>query len=281
MATQVEPTATGLVNQNAGRVAKQSPADVLREKLSPLIPMMTKITGDKTYGERALQLLVLCANGNPDLHKCTQASLAASLMKVAQWGLDIGETAYVVPFNVKVSKRGEADEWEKRAQAVPAYTGLMLLAKDSGSVREFLPPRIVYQNDEFSRSYGTDEHLHHVPVNSAKRGPMIGAYVVAVKSMNVRTFVYMELAEIEAIRKNSKQWGPDKVKECPEWYALKTVIRHFTNKLPKKGRKLLDALAADPDVPDGEYEMVHEPGTLASGNVRALGAGDTDEDIAA
>lgn len=261
--TAPETTAVATTN---GAEKKLNPADKLREKLSRLVPMMTEITGDKQYGQRALHLLILCANGNPDLHLCTEASLAASMLKVAQWGLDIGETAHIVPFNVNTAPKGQPKKWEKRAQAIPDYRGLMQLATDrfTGSVREFLPPRVVRAGDDFEYSYGLEETLHHIPAEAAKRGAITGAYVVAVKSMNVRTFAYMSITEIEAIRARSKSWGPDTVADCPEWYALKTVVRNFCSKLPKKGRKLMEAMAEDPEIPDADYSEVERQ--------RAIGA---------
>ena len=43
----------------------------------------------------------------------------------------------------------------------------------------------------------------------------------------------LTLAEVEETRKKSRSWGPDKVRDCPEWYGCKTATRRLLKLLPK------------------------------------------------
>ena len=58
------------------------------------------------------------------------------------------------------------------------------------------------------------------------------------------------VADIERIRAKSRSWGPKQIRDCPPWYAKKTVVRDWLNRQPKVGA-LAEALAHD-DVPEGE-----------------------------
>ena len=58
---------------------------------------------------------------NPELLECTAISLVMAVSTIVKWDLEIGQTAYLVPFNTKVSK--SPDRWEKRAKALRDWKG--------------------------------------------------------------------------------------------------------------------------------------------------------------
>jgi recombination protein RecT len=58
--------------------------------------------------ERLFKTLLVAANRNPDILKCTQASVLETINRAAELGLDLSGTlgeAYPVPFNNKVKTR--------------------------------------------------------------------------------------------------------------------------------------------------------------------------------
>src|SRR6185312_8833448 len=66
-----------------------------QERVVPLLKQ-----GDTDYA-RVAAAVRLYAQMHPEILGCTPASIQAAIIKVAQWGLEIGETAHLVPYNTK------------------------------------------------------------------------------------------------------------------------------------------------------------------------------------
>ena len=160
--------------------------------------------------------------GPSPLEKCSPMSVLLAVAKITQWGLEVGETAHLVPFGTECTP-------------VADYKGLVQLVMATGLVRG-VQARCVHQHEPFRMRLGTSIDLQHEPMWSVKdRGPMVGAYAIFDLRGNALPLVkYMGFDEIEAHRqKHSKQWknGP-----LPEWYAEKTCIRMGAKLLPKDPR---------------------------------------------
>jgi recombinational DNA repair protein RecT len=85
--------------------------------------------------------------------------------------------------------------------------------------------------------------LRHVPAPASRRGPITHAWIRIVRRYGSVSFHVMPIEDIEAIRRQySRQWSPDKVKDCPPWYAIKTCIRDYLARQPKMSERLQDAL---------------------------------------
>lgn len=204
--------------------------DPVREKIAPMLPP------DVEY-ERVVAAAGLAARQNPDLLKCTPASLVDSVVRILQWGLEIGVTAHLVPFNVNVGTK-QQPKWEKHAQPVADYKGLAELMIASGAVRH-VEARVVHARDHFEYEYGLNARLEHRPA-TGDRGAITAAYVVLRLPFGRDAFEVMTVDEIEAIRNQySKQW---KTGVLPSWYAKKTVVRQASKLVPKNPR-LRKALA--------------------------------------
>lgn len=204
--------------------------------------------------ERVAAALRLEAMKNPQIAECTPASLIQSIGRITQWGLEIGVTAYLVPF--KDRKKGITE-----AVAVMGYTGMAELMVASGAIRH-VEARCVYEHDEFQYEQGLNPQLRHVPDgNPATRGALVGAYcILRIRGGDV--FEFMSIEDIEAIRAQySRQWGPDKVRTCPPWYAKKTVVRAAAKLAPKNPR-LARALAVMEE--DLALEAGKEDGPVAT-----------------
>lgn len=210
--------------------------------------------------ERILAATLTAAVDMPQLFDCDPKTVGLALMKVARLGLDIGEGIYLVP--VKDNRKGIL-----RCEAWPSYQGLKALAYRERVCR-LMQEYVVYEGDELEYHFGLGATLCHTPGPESKRGPLTHAYSIIRLVGGIETFHLMPAADIEAIRAQSRQWGPNRLKECPPWYAMKTVVRNWLNKQPKAG-VLAEALKSDDteepstydpetgevfDVPEGEFE---------------------------
>lgn len=172
---------------------------------------------------------------NNDIGKCTPQSIAMAVGTAVQTGLRIGKTIHLVPVNTKVSKKGEPDRYEQRLQAWTDYKGDIELVVRSGAARH-VDAAVVYRGDAFEYELGDTPFVKHRPeIDATKRGPMIAAYSIAYLNGfgTLKKITVMPLADIEKVRKGSKQWSPEKVPQCPDWYAMKTAIHRNCKTLPK------------------------------------------------
>lgn len=176
---------------------------------------------------RVIALVKNEAIKNPQLLLATPVSLVTECARIYQWGLEIGITAYLVPFKDK--KSGDF-----RATAIAGYKGLAELMVASRAVRA-VQARAVFENDEFAYELGLADKLRHVPEPiPAKRGALKGAYCILRLAGGADVFEYLSVEEIDETRKQfSQKWrdGP-----CPPWYAKKTVIRRASDLVPKNPR---------------------------------------------
>jgi recombination protein RecT len=189
------------------------------ERIKPFLPP------NVSYA-RVVAAAQLAAMKTPALHQCTPQSIVMSIAKILQWGLEIGETAHLVPFG-------------RECTPIADYKGLAQLMIESGAVRH-VDARCVYANEFFEQVQGSDARITHQPLSDAKaRGALIGAYCILRLPFQQVVFDFMPIADIDAIRKaHSKQWGKG---DCPAWYAKKTVVRQVAKLIPK-GRKAGRAL---------------------------------------
>jgi recombination protein RecT len=198
---------------------------------------------------RVMAAAWLALQKTPALYRCTEQSVILAVAKIMHWGLEVGETAHLVPFG-------------QDCTAVADYKGLIELMVGSGAVRD-AQARCVYANEPFSFEQGLQPRLEHRPSATVEgRGALIGAYVILWLPFNRVRFEYMPLAEIDAIRtRYSKNW---KEGACPAWYAKKTVLRQVAKFLPKnpKLRSVFRALSDDAVEEFGSDEV---PATFALG----------------
>src|SRR6185312_14003082 len=201
--------------------------------------------GDTDYA-RVAAAVRLYAQMHPDILGCTGASIQAAIIKVAQWGLEIGETAHLVPYNVNVAPKGAPKKYEKQLTPIAGYNGLIQLMVATTVIRGVERPQLVYANEEFKVTLGSYKSLTHTPIDDRKaRGDIKGVYVFYRMKFGVRDWEYMPIEDVEEIRQNySKQWkeGP-----MPAWYPRKTIIRQLAKYIPRDPRlaKVLAVIGED------------------------------------
>lgn len=202
---------------------------------------------------------------NPAILKCSAESIVQAVCTILQWGLVIGQTGYLIPYKDKHNSQGL-----KVCTPVADYKGLARLMVISGAVRHVFA-KAVYAGDFFDYEFGLDGYLKHKPCPKSKRGDIRASYVILDLPGGTRVFDVMEIEDIEEIRKTSAKWGPDKVRECPGWYAKKTVIRQSAKLVPltPKFQQALSVIEAEremeDDVADATPPMTSEVKSLNAG----------------
>ena len=184
--------------------------------------------------DRFIRIAITAMNKNPKLLQCTKASLLSCLMDLSQLGLEPdNRKAHLIPYGDKCT-------------LIIDYKGLVDLARRSGEIAD-VHADVVYQNDEFTYSFGSEGKLVHKP-SLKNRGEPMAAYSFVRLKDGSSSYEVMNVEEIEAIHKRSKAGtsGP----WVTDWaeMAKKTVFRRHSKWLPVSS-EFQEAAEKDYDVP--------------------------------
>ena len=195
--------------------------------------------------ERMMRLMANAIRTTPKLGQCDPLTLLGSMMTCASLGLEPNTVlghAYLIPFENR--KKGVTE-----VQLVLGYKGMIDLARRSGHVVN-IHADVVYEADEFSFEYGSNQHLKHIP--GVGRAKPTHAYCHA-KLTDGEAFIVLPYAEVLKVRDASQgykaaiQYG----KKDNPWIAhehqmaRKTAVRALFNELPISIEKVSDALTLD------------------------------------
>ncbi len=187
--------------------------------------------------ERFTRIVLSALSGNPKLAETTPQSFLGAMMTAAQLGMEpntpLGQ-AYLLPY-----WNGRNNCYECQFQL--GYKGLLDLAYRSGDI-SVVQSQVVYENDEFSYSYGLEPELKHIPAKAERGAP---THVYAVFRTKSDGYGY-EVASIEDIRTHaqrySKSFGNGPWQTNFEEMAKKTVLKRVLKYAPLKSefvRKLV------------------------------------------
>jgi recombination protein RecT len=157
-----------------------------------------KLLGTK-YGMSKDEFMVKVVNAvkkNPELLNCSPMSLFGSIMYFAEIGLPFNTPegfGYILPYK----NRGNLE-----ANPIIGYKGLIEIAYRNPKMKS-IRIQAVYENDEFSYEYGTNEFIKHKP-SMSKRGVLIGVYAIAKMEGIEPLFVVVHSEELLKIQKLSK-----------------------------------------------------------------------------
>lgn len=177
--------------------------------------------------DRMVRAVLTAVQKTPKLLQCTPQSIVLSTLQAAQLGLDVDGFlghAYLVPYWNKRAGKNEA-------QLQIGYRGFISLARRSGEISS-ISAEIVYENDIFSVSLGTERSIKHLPNPEGNRGDVIGAYAVVFYKDGFKDFEYMTKGQIEHIREGSKSKDDGPWVTHWEEMARKTPIRRLAKRLP-------------------------------------------------
>lgn len=222
--------------------------------------------------EQMLRLMANAIRTTPQLGECDPLSLLGGMMTCASLGLTPNtplQHAYLLPF--KNSRKNITE-----VQLVIGYRGMIDLARRSGHIVS-IHGDVVYEGDEFSFEYGSEQHLKHRP--KGKRTNPIYAYCHA-KLTDGEAFVVWPYEQVLAIRdasqgyKTAIKYGK---KDTP-WIAhehemaAKTMVRALFKYLPISieidGGNLGNALIADDQHIDySQFAKNPEDGLTVEGEI--------------
>lgn len=199
-------------------------------------------------------------------------SLVYSVMIASQLGLEVGKArghCYLVPFRNKNTGKPEVTP-------IPGYKGLIHLARQSGEISA-LSCYLVYANDAFKIELGTQENVLHVPKLDGDRGNIRLVYALAKFTAGGHHFDWMSIADVEKIRKRSKQpdgelWGNNY-----EEAVRKTMVRRICKMLPSSNERLEQAINASDAVDKGE-PVTFEGSYAEFADLSTMPAGMQDEE---
>lgn len=187
--------------------------------------------------ERFTRIVLSALSSNTKLAETTPQSFLGAMMTAAQLGMEpntpLGQ-AYLLPY-----WNGRNNCYECQFQL--GYKGLLDLAYRSGDI-SVVQSQVVYENDEFSYSYGLEPELKHIPAKAERGDP---THVYAVFRTKSDGYGY-EVASIEDIRTHaqrySKSFGNGPWQTNFEEMAKKTVLKRVLKYAPLKSefvRKLV------------------------------------------
>ena len=189
--------------------------------------------------ERFTRITLSALSTSPKLQGCTPPSFLGAMMTAAQLGVEpntpLGQ-AYLIPY------------WSKKAGAYECqfqigYKGLIDLAYRSEGVSTIMA-QVVYENDEFSYSFGLEPTLKHVPAMK-DRGNAV--YVYGMFKTKDGGYGY-EVMSIDDVRNHAKKfsqsYGSGPWQTNFEEMAKKTVLKRVLKYAPLK-TEFLRAVAQD------------------------------------
>lgn len=237
----------------------QEKIGTIRALITKRMPHLRNVIQRGIDPERFAKIAITVIGKSDKLLDCTPTSLLGCLMQSAQLGLDLDPAlglAYMVPY-------------KDTATFIPGYKGLMELARRSQGVSRIVA-RAVYENDDFEFELGTNDWIHHKPVDG-DRGALTHVYAIAhlvppgvldmkrgsrgtwEPSPATVEFVVLTRADVEKFRdrsraKNSGPWVTDYEAMC-----LKTAVRRLATWLPKNP-ELAKAVRLDEQADAGEAQ---------------------------
>lgn len=190
------------------------------------------LPGHMNYQE-FINLVTMAVAEDPEIMICTKRSIVTAAMKAAADGLkpDKREGAFVA-YNVKVSKKGQPDRWQKEAKWMPMVYGIIKKVRQSGEVKS-LTAHVAYANDEFDYELGDNERLIHKPV-MRDRGDPLCAYAIAKLDNGEIVREIVDLDDLEKIRAVNRAAGGDSSPWAKWWseMARKSAVRRLSKWLP-------------------------------------------------
>lgn len=212
-----------------------------QKSIAPVKEQMRKLGLPVEVIEKEASFALQLINRSKDLSECTQNSILAAIVNVANIGLSLNpannECAIVARWNGKLR--------QKEASLEPMYQGLIRLAMREGVVKQMVA-QIVYEKDNFEVDLGSNSKpVTHTFNQLGDRGAIIGVYALATYENGYQQVEVMNLEEIHTIRDMSdgyKAFVAKKIKSHP-WanhfgeMARKTVIKRICKYLNRKGNE--------------------------------------------
>lgn len=241
--------------------------------------------------ERMLRVLAMAVYKTPKLRDANMMTLLGAMLACASLGLEpntpLGH-AHLIPFKTRKRIDGQWTEVTD-VNLIIGYKGYIDLARRSGSMVN-IHADIVYEGDEFSFEYGTNQHLMHRPIGSREGRRPVWAYC-HVKLKDGEAFEVLPYDEVLRVRdgsqgyqyalsqgKNSNTFQTNPWVQYEHEMAAKTMVRRIAKMLPLS-IEFANAAALDAMSETGKADMAKlmMPGiTLDPADVAEVAEADVD-----
>lgn len=196
---------------------KQSAGTNLLALIEQQKPQIARALPKHLDVERVIRIAWTAIRKNPDLLRCSQASVLTAVMEASQLGLELDGAlgkAYLVPYRNR-------DVMEAQMQL--GYRGLITLAQRGGV--DTVEAEVVRVGDQFDYEYGTGSFLRHRPADDDD-GELLKAWCMYTRG-GVKSFRVLSKRQIERARKASKgaSYPSSPWNQWPEAMWCKTAIR--------------------------------------------------------
>lgn len=168
--------------------------------------------------ERFVRTTLTAVQTNPRLLDADRRTLFAAATRAAQMGL------------LPDGREGAIVDFKGQCQFMPMVAGIMKLVRNSGEI-SIWSVQAVYENDNFDYQLGDDERITHKPA-MRNRGHLIGAYSIVTMKDGEKSREFMNIDEIEAIRKRSRSGNSGPWVTDLSEMSKKTVVRRHSKRLP-------------------------------------------------
>jgi recombination protein RecT len=233
---------------------KVATKDDLRDMLNGMLPELQKMAPKWFNAERVMSL-VLAARTNASIAECSKESFVGFMQKCAMTGLEPVGAGGCWPVPFKNRHTGK-----KELTFIPDYRGLIFLGKKNDVITHAYAD-IVREGDEFSIEKGDQPRCVHKPKLS-NRGETIGAYAVVTLPDGSKHIEWMDVEELEKVRKASK------ASDCGPWVDWrdeqykKTVLKRALKPFAGGNPHMQTAINLDNDalgLKDSLREPIAEP----------------------
>jgi len=232
-------------------------------KLALVVPPGIKV-------DKLIRMGVSAIHKDPNLARCTPASLLLSMLQLCALGLEPNtplQHAYLWGTNnkKKVKEDGRVVErWVMECQPLTGYRGLILLATESGAILD-ARGSVVYENDVRMVEEGLHRDLRHTPHLDDAPGKLVGAYCTYTLPSGKTDFQYWPLYVINRyVEKFGYQKGEGgrymKATYRDHYHAmiLKGVLRDASRFWPTRSDSLSKAFAMDKSGEEGGVDFGEE-----------------------
>lgn len=208
--------------ENVNALRSYLEADTVMRELAKALPRGLE-------PKRLVRQAMTLVQKDPKLSKCTQVSILVGIVAAAELGLELTGPlghAFLVP-------RWSGKKKVNEATFQVGWKGLVKLAYQSPDLAS-LTARVVYENDRFSFSLGTDQRIDHKTADGL-RGEATHYYAIAFFPSGGKDFEVWSKAEVVAHR--MKYSPPKGENDYSAWatafdaMAKKTVLRALCSRL--------------------------------------------------
>ena len=256
-AASIEDRARGAIqkSQKDGTLAGMNSAQV-HDVLSKYTLAIQNSLPSGGNPNRIVQMAVFQIMTNPALAACTTQSVIGCVLNSALLGMNPAlKQCWFIPYQNQ--KTGKTD-----AQFQLSYTGLLTLARRSGTIRDVYA-HVVRKGDTFRVQYGTDRKIEHIPApDGDSTRELTHAYAVIHYHAGGCDFVVFDKNEVEKRRQKSRGQNNTPTGVWAEWDAdmwKKTVLKNLLKTAPLSDEQAAamqtDGVAITPDaIKAGEYQ---------------------------